>query len=294
MLHNEFLDLKFYIMFFPIVFFYGICIGSFLNVVIFRLPKNESLIKRASHCMTCGAKIKIIDIIPIFSWVFILHGRCRNCGEKISSRYPIVEALNGIVYVVTFAVMDFSLETIMYCFFFSALIAIAFMDWDTMEIDPRLLIFLACMAIPGMIISVLSEEQVMHLPEFMRTSSVSIWSHLIGLVCVSVPFFLIGEISKPIIERIFGERFRAIELGDTLLMAAGGLMLGWKATLAATFFGIIVGALVGFIYKRVKGESKIPFGPFLAIGLFLGALFGEQLIDWYVTLLTYDPTLDIQ
>ena len=97
MLHNAYMDIGFYIMFFPIVFFYGICIGSFLNVVIYRLPRNESLVKRASHCTTCGAKIRVIDIIPIVSWVFILHGKCRNCGEKISPRYPIVEALNGII-----------------------------------------------------------------------------------------------------------------------------------------------------------------------------------------------------
>ena len=78
-LKSEFMDAQFYIMFYTIVFLFGICIGSFLNVVIFRLPKNESLIKRSSHCMTCGEKIRVIDLIPVFSWIF-LRGKCHNCG----------------------------------------------------------------------------------------------------------------------------------------------------------------------------------------------------------------------
>jgi leader peptidase (prepilin peptidase)/N-methyltransferase len=89
MLHSEFTDLPFKIMFYTIVFLFGICIGSFLNVVILRLPKGESLIKRSSHCMTCGAKIRPIDLIPVFSWL-MLRGKCHSCGEKISPRYPVV------------------------------------------------------------------------------------------------------------------------------------------------------------------------------------------------------------
>ena len=121
MLHNEFMELPFYIMFYLIVSFYGLCIGSFLNVVIFRLPKDESLVKRASHCMTCGTKILWRDNIPVLGWL-MLKGKCRSCGEPISKRYPIVESLNCIVYLIAFSVMDFSLQTILYCFFFSALI----------------------------------------------------------------------------------------------------------------------------------------------------------------------------
>lgn len=295
MLHNEYMDIGFYIMFYPIVFFYGICIGSFLNVVIYRLPRNESLVKRASHCTTCGAKIRVIDIIPIISWVFILRGKCRNCGEKISPRYPIVEALNGIIYIITITVMDFSFKSVMYCFFFSILICLAFMDWDTMEMDLRLLAAIVVVAIPVIVVPLLPDyPNLAKFPEFMIYNDCGLLNHLIGMVCVSVPFYIIGEITGAIIRKKTGsdEIRRGIELGDTLMMAAGGLLLGWKATLASAFFGVIVASVWGLVNKFRSGESKFAFGPALAIGLFLGALCGEQLIDWYGSILAnlaYDP-----
>ena len=292
MLHNEFMDLPFYIMFYLIASFYGLCIGSFLNVVIFRLPKDESLVKRSSHCMTCGTPILWRDNIPVLGWL-MLKGRCRSCGEPISKRYPIVESLNCIVYLTAFTVLDFSLQTILYCFFFSALICIAFIDWDTQEMDLRILLFIALLAIPDIVLSVIrlsSEETFRNLPEFLTDGNLPLSSHLIGLVCIGLPFFLIGEISIPIIEKIFGERFRAIELGDTILMAAGGLLIGWKATVVAAFFGICIAAVCGAILKKRGGESKFAFGPYLAIGLFLGTLFGEQLLDAYIAWVTFDPT----
>ncbi len=291
MLHSEFMDAGFYIMFFPIVFLYGICIGSFLNVVIYRLPLNESLTKRASHCPRCGAKIHWYDNIPLFSWIILLRGKCRSCGEPISKRYPIVEALNGIVYVVTFAVMDFNLKSVLYCFFFSILICLGFMDWDTMEMDLRLLASIVVVALPLLVFSVLSPETKRSFPDFLEFEDVSLLSHLIGAVCVSLPFFLIGEISGAIIRKRTGsdEIRRGIELGDTLIMAAGGLMIGWKAAIMSAFFGILLAAVFGLINKFRSGESKFAFGPYLAIGLFIGALCGDAIFDWYVAWLTYNP-----
>ena len=291
MLHSEFMDLGFYIMFFPIVFVYGICIGSFLNVVIYRLPNDESLVKRASHCPKCGAKIRWYDNIPLISWIIILRGKCRGCKQPISKRYPIVEALNGIVYVITFAVLDFSLKTFMYCLFFSVLICLGFIDWDTMEMDLRLLGSIVILALPLIVVSLLSYETKLNLPEFFWYDDVTIWERLIGLVCVSVPFFIIGEVSGAIIRKRSGsdEIRRGIELGDTLIMAAGGLMIGWKAVIIAAFFGILLAAVGGLINKLRSGESKFAFGPFLAMGLFIAALCGNSLIDWYISLLTYDP-----
>ena len=288
MLHNEYMDIGFYIMFFPIVFFYGICIGSFLNVVIYRLPRNESLVKRASHCTTCGAKIRVIDIIPIISWVFILRGKCRNCGEKISARYPIVEALNGIVYIATIAILDFNLKSVLYCFFFSILICLGFMDWDTMEMDLRLLASIVVVAIPLLVIAGLSPQVRYNLPMFLRYDDVSLLSHLTGMLIISLPFFVIGEISGAVIRKRTGsdDIRRGIELGDTLIMAAGGLVIGWKATIVSAFLGIMLAAVFGVINKHRSGESKFAFGPYLAIGLFFGALFGTPLADMYITSLT--------
>ncbi|MBE6850272.1 MAG: prepilin peptidase [Ruminococcus sp.] len=272
MLHNEFMEIGFYIMFYPIVAFYGICIGSFLNVVIFRLPNNESLIKRSSHCMSCGTKIRKRDLVPIFSWLF-LKGKCHNCGEKISPRYPIVEALNGIVYIITFTVLDFSIESIIYCLFFSILICIGFIDFDTMEMDLRLLILILLLAVPCAFVS----------------ETVTLPSRIIGFFCIGLPFLIIGEIVAIYMNKKTGERIRGIELGDTILMAVSGALIGWKAVCASAFFGILIAAIFGIINKYRSGESKLAFGPYLAIGLFIGTLFGDSLIDWYIAMLTYDP-----
>ena len=237
----------------PIMFLYGICIGSFLNVVIIRLPRGESLIKRSSHCMTCGAKIRIIDLIPVFSWLF-LHGKCHSCGEKISPRYPIVEALNGFLYLACFAAFGMKAITFVMCIFASLLVCIAFIDWDTMDMYIPMLLMIAVLAIPSHFLAHI------HLKD-----------RIIGLFIISVPFFLIGEIS-----RAFG-----IELGDTILMACAGVFLGWKAMIPAAIIGLLLAAIFGLLYKKFTGDSKMAFGPFLCAGLLLGAMFGDEITKWY-------------
>lgn len=265
MLHDEFTSLTFQLIFLGLVFLFGICIGSFLNVVIIRLPRGESLIKRSSHCMTCGTKIRPIDMIPVFSWL-LLRGKCHSCKEKISPRYPVVEALNGFLYVLSFWVMDINAEAIITCVLMSLLIVVGFMDWDTMEISEIILAIILLLAVP--------------LAFF--TDEVTLSSRIIGALVVSVPFFIIGEISRPIIRKKFGEDFRAIELGDTLLMVAAGAVLGTKAVIVSTLIGIVAAALGGVINKMVSGESKFAFGPFLAIGIAVGLLWGNEIADWYI------------
>lgn len=270
MLHSEFTELPFKIMFYTIVFFYGICVGSFLNVVILRLPKGESLIKRSSHCMTCGAKIRPIDLIPVFSWL-MLKGKCHSCGEKISPRYPIVESLNGLLYLLTFYVLDINVKSIITCVLMSLLIVVAFMDWDTMEISMIIVGIIFLLAVP--------------LALFAEDEDVTLKSRIIGALVISVPFFIIGEISRPIIKKKFGEDFRAIELGDTLLMVAAGAVLGTQAVIASTLVGIIAAAIGGLIIKMVTKDSKFAFGPFLSIGIAVGALWGNNIVQWYLSLL---------
>ena len=269
-LKSEFMDAQFYIMFYAIVFLFGICIGSFLNVVIFRLPKNESLIKRSSHCMTCGEKIRVIDLIPVFSWIF-LRGKCHNCGEKISARYPIVESLTGLMFMLVFYVMDLNAESIITCVLFALLIVVGFMDWDTLEMDIRILVLIFLLSIPSQIF----------------TDSLEITDR-IGALCISVPFFIIGEISRAVIKKRSGEDMRGIELGDTLLMFCAGSVIGTRAIIVSAFAGIIIAAICGIINKRISGESKFAFGPYLAIGIAIGTLWGDNLIDWYTSLLHFN------
>lgn len=270
-LKSDFMDTQFYIMFYLIVFLFGICIGSFLNVVIIRIPKGESLIKHSSHCMTCGAKIRIIDLIPVFSWLF-LRGKCHSCGEKISPRYPIVESLNGFLYMLVFWVMDFNAESVITCVMFSLLIVVGFMDWDTLEMEPIILAMIFALSIPSALL----------------TDSLSLKQRIIGALCISVPFFIIGEVCKYCLPKCREEGIRGIELGDTLLMFASGAVIGTQAIIVSAFFGIIIASVCGLILKMINGNSKFAFGPYLTIGIAIGTLWGENIADWYINLLTVE------
>ena len=269
MLHDEFVSPLFVISFYTVIFLVGISVGSFLNVVILRLPRDESLIKRSSHCMTCGTKIRARDLIPVFSWL-ALKGRCHSCGEKISPRYPIVESLNGILFVLTFYIHDINAESIITCVLMSLLVVVGFMDWDTMEIDERILGLIALLVIPSLIF----------------TNQASVEQRIIGSLVISVPFFIIGEISRSFIRKKYEEDFRAIELGATLLMIAAGAYLGTKAVIVSALLGIVIAAVAGLVNKFVSGESKFAFGPFLSIGIAIGALWGNDIAEWYIGLLT--------
>ncbi|MBO5344071.1 MAG: prepilin peptidase [Ruminococcus sp.] len=272
MLHDPFTELPFKLMFLTIIFLFGICIGSFLNVVIIRLPRNESLIKSSSHCMTCGTKIRPIDLIPVFSWLF-LRGKCHSCGEKISARYPIVESLNGLLYVLTFLVIDINAKAIITCVLMSLLVVVAFMDWDTQEIDLIIVGLILLLAVPAAIF----------------TDDVKLVHRIIGAFAISVPFFIIGEVSRPIIRKKYGEDFRAIEQGDTALMLAAGALLGTQAVIVSAFIGIIAAAFGGIIIKAVTKDSKFAFGPYLAMGIAAAMLWGNNIADWYISLLTAQP-----
>ena len=267
-LKSDFMDAQFYIMFYAIVFLFGISIGSFLNVVIIRLPNNESLIKRSSHCMTCGEKIRIIDLIPVFSWIF-LRGKCHKCGQKISARYPIVESLTGLMFMLVFFVKDFNAESIITCVLFALLIVIGFMDWDTLEMEPIILALIFLLSIPLHFLS----------------DSLELSERIIGALCISVPFFVIGELCRLYMKRCRDEDIRGIELGDTLLMFAAGAVVGTQAIIVSAFCGIVLAAICGLIYKKATGESKFAFGPYLAIGIAIGSLWGEQIVHWYLSLM---------
>ncbi|MDR0919101.1 MAG: prepilin peptidase [Oscillospiraceae bacterium] len=261
------------------IVFCGLAIGSFLNVCIYRIPINESIVgKNPSHCRTCGAKIKARDNIPLFGWL-LLKGRCRSCGEKISSRYPIVEGLNCLIYIITFTILDVNPKSILYCFFFSTLIVIGFIDWDTQEIAIFLLGFIFFLDILAILL--VKDAQLVYINDVI-SPEISLLNRIIGAFCISVPFYIIGELSGLYIKQQKGEYVRGIELGDTFLMFVSGLMLGWKLTVFAGFLGIILAAVCGIIYKAVTKESKFAFGPFLAVALFISALWGNDLIDWYV------------
>ena len=155
----------------------------------------------------------------------------------------------------------------------SILICIGFIDWDTKEIYISMIAVVFFLAIP------------LHLLYSVEHEDVTLKSRIIGAFIISVPFFIIGEVSRPIIKKKFGEDFRAIELGDTYLMFAAGAFLGTQAVIVSTFVGIMFAAIGGLIVKAVTKDSKFAFGPCLANGIAVGALWGPQLAQWYLSLL---------
>lgn len=313
-------------------FLFGITIGSFLNVAILRLPAGESLTKKNSHCMTCGAEILHRDLIPLFSWL-ILGGKCRACKAPISPRYSIVEALTGILFVLVFVKYDLMYDGFFYpaclCLFIAGLIVLAFQDFDTQEMCVSVLIYTALIAFIARVFSVLAPTQF-------RANEITIIEGLIGMICVSVPMLLIGFVITPLCYKAFGEEPKKVRslkkrlkteklstkeeakikasleetlntikengpvygfgMGDVIMMAAGGLMLGWKACVVAVFIAIILGAVTAVIIKLVnksKGietESAFAFGPFLAIGLAFSVYLGTEVFDLYINALTV-PTV---
>lgn len=240
------------------IFLFGIVVGSFLNVCIYRLPEGESIVKVPSHCMSCGAKLRWFDLIPLFSWLF-LRGRCRQCKAVISVQYPVVKAVNGILWVVVFLVNGMNGMSVLYSLMASALLTLSVIDWRTFEIPFGINVFLGVL---GVVAVFLEKEE---------------WrSHLIGAVCVSGVLFVLYLFSKG----------RAIGGGDIKLMTACGLLLGWQKILLAFLLGCVLGSVLHLLRMRVSGEGHVlAMGPYLAAGIFLAALFGERWIDWYLSLL---------
>ena len=241
------------------VFLFGIVIGSFLNVCIYRIPKKETIVTVPSHCMSCGYQLKWFDLIPIVSWL-CLRGKCRKCGEKISPQYPIIEALNGAMYVWIFIHFDMDLiPSILYCLLASALLVLSVIDFRTYEIPFGINIFIAVLGL-------------MHM-----CFDISHWStYVIGFFVVSGVLELLLLISKG----------RAIGGGDVKLMAAAGLFLGWKQIILAFALACIIGSVIHLLRMRIAGEGKtLAMGPYLSMGIIIAALYGQRMIDWYFGLL---------
>lgn len=241
-----------------LAFLYGIVIGSFLNVCIYRIPEGESIVTERSHCMHCGYQLRWYDLIPVISYI-LLRGKCRSCGERISLQYPVIELCNGILYAVIFAVNGCNIESGIYCLMASALLVLSVIDERTHEIPFGINIFLGTL---GVIHMALDWENCA--------------AYIAGFFAVSVFLEILFVLSKG----------RAIGGGDIKLMAAAGLLLGWKKILLAFLVGCVMGAVIHLIRMRVSGAERIlALGPYLSAGIMLSALWGEQMIAGYMNYL---------
>lgn len=239
------------------VFLYGIIIGSFLNVLIYRIPRKENIVTVRSHCMSCGYQLKWHDLIPLFSWL-ALGGKCRKCRTRLSVQYPLVEGLNGALYLAVFARFGISIESLLYCLLFSTLLALSVIDFRTYEIPVGFNIFILALGLVRVI-----------------TDYANWMSYVSGLLSVSV-FLLI---------LYYASGGRAIGGGDVKLMAACGLLIGWKLIILAFLLGCILGSVVHLARMRISGEGHmLAMGPYLSAGVAAAALYGNQFLEWYLGL----------
>jgi len=257
------------------VFLFGLLVGSFLNVVIFRVPREESVSKERSHCMSCGYQLAWYDLIPLFSWL-ALKGKCRKCGAKISVQYPLVEAGNAILWLVCFISVigtnayemfeNPRLEALLYCLMTSALLSLSIIDFRTFIIPPGINYFIGVLGVINIVYRILR----------FGFYGANISLYIGGFFAVSVPLLIILLIS----EHVFGRE--AIGGGDIKLMAVAGLLIGWKKILLALVLGCLLGSIIHTARMKIaKADRVLAFGPYLAMGIFISALWGEKIINWY-------------
>ncbi len=243
------------IIFYIIIFLFGSVIGSFLNVCIYRIPEHEDIVKTRSHCMSCGGKLKWYDMFPLFSYLF-LRGKCRFCGAKLSVQYPLIEAVNGILYVMIVCIHGVNIDSLLYCLLTSALLVLSVIDFRTYEIPFGINLFILAL---GLIRAALDYHHIL--------------SYLIGFLVVSAVLAILYYASKG----------RAIGGGDVKLMAACGLFLGWKMIIIAFLIGCILGAVIHVIRMKVSHEDHVlAMGPYLSAGVFIAAMWGNQMLTWYL------------
>lgn len=248
------------ILFYIIVFLYGIVIGSFLNVLIYRIPKKENLVVTRSHCMSCGYQLRWFDLIPLFSFL-ALGGRCRKCKTRLSVQYPLIEGLNGVLYLAVFARYGVGVESLLYCLLFSALLALSVIDFRTYEIPTGFNYFILTLGL----IRVATDFE--NWPEY-----------AIGLMAVSLVLYLIYRVSNG----------AAIGGGDVRLMAATGLLLGWKRNILAFLLGCIIGSVIHLARMKIsKADRVLAMGPYLAVGVAIAAMWGTEMIAWYLGILGF-------
>ncbi len=240
----------------------GAIVGSFLNVVAYRLPRKESLLYPASHCPKCEAPIKPYDNIPILGWL-LLRGKCRACGEPISWRYPLVEALTGLLCAAVVLKYGADSDVWLPLVFVVLLVPITLIDLDH-HIIPNVLTLIGAVSA---IVLVLAFD------------SGSLKENLIAAAAAG-GFFLIAAIAYP----------AGMGMGDVKLAGVMGLFLG-RAVAPAIFTALVAGTVVGaLVIARLgakEGRKKgIPFGPWLALGSLVGVFAGDAIVDWYLDTFT--------
>jgi leader peptidase (prepilin peptidase) / N-methyltransferase len=254
-----------------LVFMLGAAVGSFLNVVIYRLPAGLSLLYPPSRCPKCHTRLQPYDNVPVLGWLW-LRGRCRYCRAPIAARYPLIEAFTGLLFLVTFWLLGLTWWTVAYWVLLSWLVALAFIDLDTLTLPNAL-------TQSGLVLGLLVQ---MGIP-YLATGS---WSAAIQGLITGVLGAVLGiwlfDIITVLASVSLGQT--AMGGGDAKLAAMLGAWLGWPGVLLSSFLACVVGALVGggaMALRRINRRQPMPFGPFLAVGAAITIFWGEAMIGAY-------------
>lgn len=250
------------VFFYLVVLLLGLIVGSFLNVCIFRIPEGKSILWPNSHCPQCGNSLRWYHNIPVFSYA-VLKGRCAFCAGKIPLRYPMVEILTGILFVLIFFRLGPTPAALVYGVFTAMLIVITFIDLD-LQIIPDVI------SLPGIVMGFAGSFLV---PWLSWTDS------LAGAALGGGSLYLVAVTYK-LITKVDG-----MGGGDIKLLAMIGAFTGWQAVLPVIFLSSAAGCLVGIPFMLIKGRGArlaIPFGPFLALGAVIYLLYGKALVQWYL------------
>jgi leader peptidase (prepilin peptidase)/N-methyltransferase len=243
---------------------FGALIGSFLNVCIVRLPKEESIVTPGSHCPYCKKPIDFYDNIPLISYI-LLQGKCRHCHTPISFQYPLIEGITALGSFILFMKFGPSLSFLIYFTFVASLIVITVIDLYY-QIIPDVI------SLPGIGVGLLAS---LVLPQF------TFFDSLTGLLLGGGSLFLVATLYQWLFKR------EGMGGGDVKLLAMIGAFLGWKAVILTILLGSLIGSIVGIIIMILKGKDfkyAIPFGPFLSLGAVISLFYGENLIRWYLYL----------
>jgi leader peptidase (prepilin peptidase)/N-methyltransferase len=240
---------------------FGALVGSFLNVCIIRLPKEESIVTPGSHCPHCNKPIMFYDNIPLVSY-FLLKGKCRHCNGPISIQYPLIEGTTTLTSFLLFIKFGPSLNYLFYFSFVAALIVITVIDLFHQIIPDAI-------SIPGIGVGLLGSLIIPYITFF---------NSLIGILVGGGSLFLVATLYQWLFKR------EGMGGGDVKLLAMIGGFLGWKAVILTILLSSFIGSVIGIAIMLLKGKDfkyAIPFGPFLSLGAVISLFYGETLITWY-------------
>jgi leader peptidase (prepilin peptidase)/N-methyltransferase len=257
-----------------IIFAFGASVGSFLNVVIYRVPEKLSLLHPPSRCPTCHHQLRPYDNVPVFGWLW-LKGRCRYCRTQISPRYPLIEALMGGLFLAAFWQFGLAWATVSAWLLLSWLVCLTFIDLDTLTLPNSL-------TQSGLVLALVMQTLLLAGQPFsLPVAAQGLMGAILGAVLGLWIFEIIGFVGSMLTGKtVMGG-------GDGKLAALLGAWLGWQGMLLSSFLACALGAFIGggaIALGLLNRRTPVPFGPFLALGAVITLFWGDRIISWYLQL----------